>query len=389
MNTQSSVLSPHSSLHIGFLTADLTHNHGWAHYGLSLLLALRRAGVNVTVVTAHNSPSIDRVTVLPILPTVDPLEAGMLAKQLLAVPRVRHTLAACDLIHSTIEPYAPLAALVAGKRPFVVTGHGSYVRAPRQRSFPASAVYEWAFRRSLLVCVSHYTATQAKAAMPGVRTAVVNNGVDVERFTHLPNMQTRARRPTVLSVGAIKARKGTLALVHAMAKVREVIPDVRCMIIGSLEAEPEYTAQVQTAIETLQLNDTVHLLGRVPDDVLLGWYSAADVFALPSLNVDWKFEGYGLSLMEASAAGLPVIGTTDCGAEDAVNNGETGLLIRQTNIDRELPQAIIRLLTDTASARRMGEAGRARAQGQTWDHVAQQVIEIYESMVNREGAQTR
>jgi glycosyltransferase involved in cell wall biosynthesis len=117
---------------------------------------------------------------------------------------------------------------------------------------------------------------------------------------------------------------------------------------------------------------------------LLGWYAKSNVFALPSLNVDWKFEGYGLSLMEASTAGLPVIGTTDCGAEDAVDDGITGLLVSQTSIAFELPQALIRLLTDPALARRMGEAGRAKAQHNTWDDVARQMIEIYRQLLNRE-----
>jgi glycosyltransferase involved in cell wall biosynthesis len=365
-------------VHVGYLGADLTHRHGWAHYSLSLLLALRRAGVHITVVAAHNSPEVDEVTVLPILPTVDPLEPRMLASQIRAMPSVRRAFAACDLIHSAVELYAPLAALAASSRPLIITGHGSYVRLSRERRFPISSIYESAFRRSLLVCVSHYTAQQAQMAMPGIRTTVVNNGIDLGRFVHLPSLERQNRVPTVLSVGAIKARKGTFALVRAIKKVRETIPNVECILIGSLKAEPQYAAQVQTEIDRLQLNDCVHLLGHVPDDVLLGWYSAADVFALPSLNVDWKFEGYGLALMEASAAGLPVIGTTNCGAEDAIDDGVTGLLVSQENIEAELPQAIIHLLADSALAQRMGEAGRARAQQQTWDHVAQKMITVYE-----------
>ena len=370
-----------SSLHIGFLAADLTHKHGWAHYGLSLLLALQRAGVNMTVVAARNSPLIDGVTVLPILPSVDPLEGGMLIKQVLAIPRVRRAFARCDLIHSAIEPYAPLAALVAGNRPLVVTGHGSYVRTSHERPFPANVVYQQAFRRALLVCVSRYTAVQAETAIPGVRTTVVNNGIDVERFASLHRANPPDHRPTVLSVGAVKARKGTLALVRAMEKVRETIPDVQCVIIGNLESEPEYVAQVQAEIETRGLQETVRLLGRVSDDILLDWYGKADVFALPSLNVDWKFEGYGLSLMEASAAKLPVIGTTDCGAEDAVDDGVTGLLVSQTNVDSELPQAIIHLLKNPALARQMGEAGREKANRNTWDDVARQMIQVYQRLL--------
>lgn len=369
-------------LHLGLLTSDLTHLHGWAHYSLSLLLALRRAGIQVTVIAARNSPAVEGVSVLPILPNVDPFERGVLVRQMMTFSQVRRALAPCNLIHSTIEPYAPLAALVAGSLPLVVTGHGSYVRMNQQSAFPASQIYERALRRSLLVCVSRYTARQAQIAMPGIETTVVNNGIDLERFEGITPHQPPDHHPTILFVGAVKARKGVLALVHAIAQVRQTKPDVQCVIIGSLTMEPDYVDQVQSAVETLNLQDSVHLLGRVPDDTLKRWYGEADVFVLPSLNIGWKFEGYGLSLMEASAAGLPVIGTTDCGAEDAVEDGVTGLLVSQSEIERELPQAILRLLDDPALARRMGDAGRIRAQTHTWDHVAEQMIGIYQRLVS-------
>jgi glycosyltransferase involved in cell wall biosynthesis len=320
-------------LHLGVLAADLTHQHGWAHYSLSLIQALRRAGVRVTVVAARNSPDLPgssptQGAFLPILPSVDPLEGGMLAG--LWGGRGgggknqwrggAHALRECHIIHSLIEPYAPLGAWIAGNRPLVITGHGSYVRASIARRFPVHHVYTRAFRRGLMVCVSQYTTRAALAALPGIRTVVVPNGVDVERFTNLPAVPKRGL--TVLSVGAVKARKGTLPLVHAMAEVRRHVPNAQCIIIGSLEMEPDYVAQVRAAVQHNGLQDAVHLLGRVPDDVLMEWYAAADVFALPSINVGWKFEGFGLSLLEASAAGLPVVSTRGSGIEDAVDHGD-------------------------------------------------------------------
>lgn len=379
--TQPSALSP-DSLHLGLLAADLTHQHGWAHYSLSLLQALRRAGVRVTVVAARNSPAIDGADVLPLLPTVEPIAAKMPLRLAQVARQTRHALAGCDLIHSAIEPYAPLAAWAAGSRPLVITGHGSYVRIGNVYRFPVRLAYEWAFRRALLVCVSRYTAKQAHTAVPGVRVEVVPNGIDVERFAAITHDDNR-HPPTVLTVGAVKARKGTLALVRAMKTVTGAIPDSRCLIVGSLDMEPSYVAQVRAEIERLSLHDSVSLLGRVSNETLLNCYREADVFAMPSLNVGWKFEGYGLSLMEASAAGLPVIGSRDCGAEDAVNDGVTGLLVSQQQVDVELPQALVRLLSDRALARRMGEAGRVWARQHTWDRVAQQMIGIYRTMLGR------
>ena len=113
---------------IGILAADLTHKHGWAHYGTDLIAALRRAGVEVKVLAAGNSPILDGVEVLPILPTVDPLEENLILKLITAFPKALVFLRNCDVIHSLVEPYAPLGAWLAGRRPFFITGHGSYVQ---------------------------------------------------------------------------------------------------------------------------------------------------------------------------------------------------------------------------------------------------------------------
>jgi glycosyltransferase involved in cell wall biosynthesis len=364
-------------LHIGLLSADLAHRHGWGSYSLSLVQALRDAGARLTVLAAHNSPPLDGVTMLPVLPTVDPRERGFTFKLARALPHARAALRDCDVIHATAEPYAPLAAALAGKRPLFVTGHGSYVNAPRAWRTPTNRLYAWAFRQATLVCVSRYTAGVAQLSVPGVRTVVVNNGVDAGRFTKLPPLETSKCGPTVLFVGAVKARKGVLELVRAMSVVRAQIPDVQCIVVGSLTAEISYAVRVRTEIAVLKLEDCVHLLGQTPEPLMMAWYGAADVFVLPSMNDGWKFEGYGLSLIEASAAGLPVIGTLGCGAEDAVDDGVTGLLIPQPSIAEHLPEAIISLLNNPARAAKMGAAGQAKAQRQSWDAVAARMIEIY------------
>ncbi len=253
----------------------------------------------------------------------------------------------------------------------MLTGHGSYVLTPQRRRFPVGALYGWAYRRALMVCVSHYTARAAERALPGIKTAVVNNGVDYERFGAVEHVGGGG----VLTVGAVKSRKGVIELVRALAQV----PDARCTIVGSLTLEPDYVARVRAEIARLGLGDRVILTGRVDDANLMRYYAKADLLVMASLNVGWKFEGFGLTLLEASAAGLPVIGTRDCGAEDAVIEGETGLLVDQSDLEHELAAAIRDLLADPARAAKLGAAGRAYARTQTWDHAAAQMIGLYKS----------
>ncbi|MEO8606887.1 MAG: glycosyltransferase family 4 protein [Chloroflexota bacterium] len=389
-----------SELKIGMLTSDLSHKHGWAHYSLSLIQALRRAGVNLTIVTPHNSPDVEGLTIHKLLPSITPAESNLLLRQWRLTPQIRSLFHDCDVIHATIEPFAPLASWIAGSRPLLITGHGTYVRRWSKQIWPVNAIYRRAFLRAQLVCVSRYTEKIAKATLPQVQSVVVNNGVDVERFQNplphafgspslrsgegeLSTIPVDKCGPTVLSVGAVKPRKGTLEMVRAMAVVRREMPDVQCVLIGSLDAKRNYVARVRATIDELDLGDCVHLLGHVPEAMLMGWYHAADVFAVPSMNDGWRFEGYGLIYLEAGAAGLAVIGTTDNGGEDAIDDGVTGFLIPQVRVAEELPGAILRLLRDPELAAKMGAAGREKASRQTWDHVAEEMIRVYQEAASR------
>lgn len=369
-------------LHIGLLTADLTDKHGWGAYALNLIVGLRDQGMHLTIVSARNTPARDDIEARPLLPPVAPRAGQFVPRQILSLPHVASAFQGCDIIHSTLEPYALIAALAAGRRPLLITGHGSYVRLPIIERQPYAEWYRRAFLRSRLVCVSRYTARAAGAAVPGLSTSVVNNGSNSDRFRELPPPPEKVTRPTVLFVGAVKARKGVRELVRALDQVRQQIPDVQLVIIGTLDYEPAYVAEVRADIARLGLEQHVRLLGRLPETDMLGWYGAADVFVMPALNDGWKFEGFGLSLLDASAAGLPVIGTSGSGTEDAVDPGVTGLLVNPEQLDTELPAALLTLLTDTDKAARMGKAGRALAERLSWTKVAREMTDLYHQVWN-------
>jgi len=365
-------------MHIGFITSDLSTHNGWATHSLNLIQALHRQDIQTTVVTSHNSPDTD-FEIHRLLPSVTPPERLSFPKSLRQLPTVRRLLANCDIIHSTIEPFVILADLVAGSRPLFVTAHGSYINLPRIRRFPMNHLYRRAFRRADLICVSHYTAQVANEIIPTAKTHVINNGVDVSRFLDSPPLPHPKTRPTVVTAGGVKPRKGTLELVEAMAVVREQLPDVQCLIMGNPQTDSRYYARVQDAITRHRLEDIVQIMGFVDDDLMRAWFGAADVVALPSVNDRYWFEGFGLVLVEASGSGTAVVGTDQCGVADAIQHGITGLIVSQDNVAEELPRALLDILTNPAKAEEMGANGRAYAQTQTWDHVAKQVIRLYKS----------
>ena len=365
-------------MRIGLITSDLSMENGWATYSLSLIRQLRARGIEATVVCARNSPSVE-FPIHRLLPSVTPPEQHTFFKTLASIARVRRLLRDCDVVHCTSEPYAILAAAVAGRRPLFITAHGSYVNLPRMRRFPVGHLYRRAFARARLICVSRHTAQVAREQIPGAQIHVINNGVDVARFLEPSKLRVDKRGPTVVSAGGIKPRKGTLQLVEAMAIVRGRIPDAQCLIMGNPQRGSAYTAQVERRIVELGLSGCLRIMGFVDDELMRAWMAEADVFALPAMNDGLFFEGFGLVLVEAGAAGTAVVGADSCGVADAIEDGVTGLVVSQANVAEELPRALLELLENPARAAQMGAAGRRRAQAQTWASVAEQVIGLYQA----------
>ncbi len=365
-------------MRIGLLAPELSEAHGWGRYTLDLARALAAQGdLEIVIAASSASPGdggLFHAGYHPILPPLFPARRWTTPRVLQAVPRLAWLLRDCDVIHAAAEHYLPAAALIAGKRPLFVTAHGTYLPFSVGRR-GVGQLFHWAAGRATVLAVSDYTARRVSAALPGARVRVITNGVHAERFAAVPARLPVKTGPTVLGVGVNKARKGFHILIEAMATVRESVPDARCVIVGDA-SDAAYQAQLAALIARHRLDECVSILGRVPDETLLGWYHAADVFALPSVNIGGRFEGFGLVYLEAGAAGLPVIGTRGCGAEDAIDHGRTGYLIPQED-PAALAERLIDLLADPGLRAALGAAGRAKAFAQTWTQVAAQVRAAY------------
>jgi phosphatidyl-myo-inositol dimannoside synthase len=163
-------------------------------------------------------------------------------------------------------------------------------------------------------------------------------------------------RPLVLSVSRLVPRKGQDLLLGAVARAREECPDLACVIVG----EGTDRERLQAQVRELGLTEHAFLPGRVED--LAEAYSAATLFALLSRHVPERgwWEGFGIVYREAGQFGLPVVATRVGGIPDAVEDGETGFLVPQDDVEAAAA-AIVRIVRDPELARRLGEAGRERA----------------------------
>ena len=149
-------------------------------------------------------------------------------------------------------------------------------------------------------------------------------------------------------------------------------PDLRYAVVGS----GQRLSELRALADQLGVADRVSFLTGVPDADLPALYNAADIYLGVSRRAENGVEGFGISLVEASACGRPVIGGRSGGIPDAVRDGETGLLVDSEKPD-EVAAAVGRLLGDPALAARLGAGGRAAVESYyNWDRVVSDLRSI-------------
>lgn len=213
---------------------------------------------------------------------------------------------------------------------------------------------------------------------------VVHNGVDVARFRSadpdlaaaLRQRAGAANRPLILAVGGIEPRKGSDTLMAALRRLqgRPGRRPVLAVVGGhSFQDYREYRDRVLSSLPGLglRLDDDVVLLGTVPDAELPGWYAAADVLAFPSTK-----EGWGLAVLEAMSAGLPVVASDLPVFREYLRPGRDALMV-PVNDAAALAAALGTVLDDAALADRLRAAGYQVCARFTWDRCAAEHQRIY------------
>ncbi|WP_406816689.1 glycosyltransferase [Mycobacterium sp. M23085] len=207
------------------------------------------------------------------------------------------------------------------------------------------------------------------------RTSVVPCGVDTDAFAPCGPVAVRGRRPRIVSVGRLVARKGFDTLIRALPR----IPGAELVIVGGPPArdldKDEQAQRLKALAIELGVGDRVCLRGGVTRAEMPALLRSADVVAC----TPW-YEPFGIVPLEAMACGVPVVATAVGGIRDTVVDGVTGRLVPPKDPDA-LAYAIATVICDRRRGRTMGEAGRERARVRyTWDRVAADTERIYEKV---------
>jgi len=220
----------------------------------------------------------------------------------------------------------------------------------------------------------------------GVEAAVVTNGVRVERFAgaaQSPEERDALRsridageRHLFLTVGGIEPRKGSRCLVEALGLLK-AMPGPRPMlaVVGghSFQDYRAYRDEVLGSLGShgLRLGDDVVLVGTVPDTELPGWFGAADSFVFPSIS-----EGWGLVVLEALAAGLPVVASDIEVFREFLTHDVDAVLTGAAD-PSSLAAGMARVRDDPDLVRRLRSAGAATADRYSWTSTARRHMELY------------
>lgn len=239
------------------------------------------------------------------------------------------------------------------------------------------------YTKWLIGQMDHIIATSQKTAHYLDRPAdVILHGIDTTQFTPPENrsaLRAKLNLPDATLIGCygrIRAQKGTGDFVDAMIPILQENPNAHGLIMGRATSEhAAYEKDLRTQIAAADLTDRLHILPEVPVHDMADWYRVLDLFVAPQ-----RWEGFGLTPLEAMACGVPCIATT-VGAFPELITGETGTLIPAQDTTL-MTAAIARYVADPALRTTQSQAARTHIeQNFRIEHEADAIIAIYRHLL--------
>jgi phosphatidylinositol alpha-mannosyltransferase len=350
--------------HVGGVTEHVHH----------LSAALRDLGHEVTIITSGPATGhengvirIGRNAVFPINGALVNVTVGFgLAGRL----RDIYERGAFDIIHihCPLEPTLPLAALKAARdvdTPVIGTFHMCAKVSPAYEVF-AGVLQRYVRRLNVRIAVSEAARAFAVRYFRG-DYIVIPNGVCFEHFHRASGRHLRTDdRPTVLFVGRFDLRKNVPWLIRAYRRLLRLRPDCLLVLVGSGLTRPV------CRMMAVGLGKAIRFEGMVPPADLPAYFAASDVFC----SVPKGSESFGIVLLEAMAAGIPIVGTDIPGYKDVVEHGVEGLLVPQGD-SHALVRALSGLIEDEGRRETMGLSGQHKARRFDWSGIARTVEKVY------------
>jgi phosphatidylinositol alpha-mannosyltransferase len=334
-----------------------------------LATRLRERGHDVAALAPTLGPpaepwvrSVGRPARIPYRGTVAPIAP-------LSYRRTRDALASLrpDVVHvhEPLTPSASMFAALTSAVPVVATVHAYLDRSYAVRL--AAPVLRRIWRRvGIGVAVSEAAASFLRRAVPSAALEIVPNGVDVGSFADAAARADLRDGRRILWVNRLDPQKGFPVALAAFAKVVTEVPDAVLIVAG------EGRDREALGLLTDGVRARVDMRGAVSHDDVPTYHAASEVFVSPAVGQ----ESFGMVLVEAMAAGSPVVATDIPGYREVVTDGVDGLLVPPRDPEA-LAAALVRVLRDPGLAARLARGGRARARAFDWPVVVDRLEKLY------------
>jgi glycosyltransferase involved in cell wall biosynthesis len=391
---------------IVFLTDSLSDLDGVGRYTMRLIAAMQELepGLEPIILLARKhrptSKSIPKDWHVEVALPPDYFfymtRTRFLISRLQSVWRVWQHAKGADLIHAIKDyPHNLVGAQAAhlAKIPCVATAHGTYSVQPLLDDRHEARARKTYGAFKAMISVSNYTRRRLVELLAAEDGGPQSGGLDPKHIHVVPNCVDAAHYvedrgighrdwhdvPFTLGIGEVKERKGHHLSLAAFLRVAIDYPDLHHFLVGRLSGDV-YEDNLRKLAKDAGMEQRVHFLGNIEEDEKVDLLQRAEIFVhTPVTADDGGFEGFGIVYLEASASGTVCIGSLDCGAEDAIKDGETGLLVDQSVDAVEV--GLRQLMGDADMRSRMGQAGRSHAGDVTWKMNAKRVLAIYRDVL--------
>ena len=276
-------------------------------------------------------------------------------------------------MHEPFMPFLPLQFLRFSTTLNVATFHATREGGSRIYAYSRLIIEDYWQRLDGRIVVSPTALRTISRYFPG-RYHILPNGIDYDHFASAtePVKHLRDGKRNILFVGRMEQRKGLQYLLQAFGDLKSESDDLRLIVVGP---DGGMLPTCQRIVEDRKLADVV-FVGPVDNSDLPRYYKTADIFCAANTGQ----ESFGIVLLEAMAAGLPIVASDIAGFRHVLRNNEEGLLVPACD-STELAQAIRRLLGDEPLRHQMRQKGMERAKDFNWDRVAGQVLSHYQQLV--------
>ena len=361
------LVSPYDYAHPGGVIAHISHlGHQFARMGHH---------VKVIAPCSGNRDSLDGNSIVASTRAIPIPSAGSIARVSLSprLPsRVKEVLEREQfdivLIHEPLIPLLSLAALRSSNSVNVGTFHACH-NTPRGYYY-----WHWLLKRYFKkldgrIAVSLPAKEFVARHFPG-DYRIIPNGIDFEHFSNdVPPIEEFCDgKLNILFVGRLEKRKGLDYLIKAYQGVKGEFPNSRLIVVGP---GTRLRRKYEREVGKLKLKDVV-FAGQVPYAELSRYHHTTDIFCAPATGE----ESFGIVLLEAMAAGKPIVASNIDGYASVLSDGVEGLLVPPRD-EEALAGEINSLLSDRALRQQMGARGKATAEGYKWEYIAQRVMDYY------------